>query len=118
MRWVRVRVLPEPGPAMIITGPSVAFTASACSSFRLPRIRSFASGSGSTDGLSGVSRERVILGMQTAAAVRGGESEKDESNTRFLYDAPRANVRGPFGTPDALRRRAVFRRKTATPDVH
>ncbi len=29
MRWVSVRVLPLPGPAMIITGPSVVLAASA-----------------------------------------------------------------------------------------
>src|SRR6266508_6949878 len=34
MRWVRARVLPDPAPATIRTGPSVCRTASACTGFK------------------------------------------------------------------------------------
>src|SRR5215211_3989401 len=34
MRWVRTRVLPEPAPARISTGPSPCVTASRCGSFK------------------------------------------------------------------------------------
>src|SRR5438309_10776200 len=36
-RWTMTRVLPEPGPAMMRTGPSTASTASSCAGFRPSR---------------------------------------------------------------------------------
>ena len=45
MRWVSTRVLPEPAPARMSSGPSVAVTARACSGLRRLTMRS-ASASG------------------------------------------------------------------------
>ena len=38
MRWVRARVLPEPGPAITKTGPLRAVTASFCLGLREDRM--------------------------------------------------------------------------------
>src|SRR5438105_3619596 len=75
MRWVMTRVLPEPGPARMRSGPSTSSTACRCASFSAER-RSTVIGMWSIpDGLEGIRDAPDRLRLDADGELRGGDGD-------------------------------------------
>ena len=117
IRWASTRVLPEPAPARISSGPSVVVTARACSGLRARTIcssralRAAASTAGSggavgTDGsLVSSGASRIQAGSSGAV---GGPSERSVNTVPAAAVAASAAA-SSVGSPDRRRRVGLTR---------
>ena len=79
IRCASTRVLPEPAPARISTGPSVVVTARACSGFSRPRISLPAA---SRRSRPGASPGRLAAGLRGSGARQAGSGGRGRASAR------------------------------------
>ena len=83
MRWARTRVLPEPAPARMSSGPSVVVTARACSGFSAWTISASRAARRAASGLgSGARRRLAPAGSRPGPSVAASRSHSGSSGAR------------------------------------